>query len=805
MTPRIQRLMKTLDVLRTGKFPVSVEKASLVTESFKSTEGKPTVVRNALAIAHVLDNIPIFIEEDDLFVGNMAAKRGGVELTCLWAPWPKEELETLRAAGFQMSDEERDRILESNEYWAGRTMTRRMTSLYDDERLWPYAQLGMVLPPFRNKEEGWGPGGMGGNGYGVRHEISQVIGVFQFEKVLANGTNAILAEAREELTKIRLLSAGAVERKDLLDAVIITYEALNRFAARFAELASREAAAETDPARKAELLSFAEMAARVPAEGARTFREAVQSLWFLLLLVLPSGILSLGRIDQTLYPYYRADRDAGRITDEEVVEIFEWLRIKDMQMVAATPQTHRNKYGGMAKWHNCVIGGQNADGSDATNELSYLVLEAIRDCPVPHHTLTMRVHEGTPEPLMRKALELIQAGTGLPAFLSDESCIGFLQQHDVSIEDARNYAVAGCLAINVPGKSRSVAHPMFVAPLVLQFALNDGFDTRTGKQAGPKTGKFTDFKTWEEFRAAFDTQLAHFIGLQAEFNNITMRAFAETYPQPFESALMEGGLQADRDILNRTLPFENGNVLNPIGMINVADSLTAIRKLVFDDKVVTAGELLEALNSDWAGPRGQEIHQLALAAPKYGNDDDYADEQAVSIYRFWAERAAELGTTYGGKCIPGAISIGTAQWPGGAQVGATPDGRRAGECLADESMTPMREFDRSGLSAMLRSAAKIDQSAYQATSLDVKLHPSMMDSEEGLAAGSKMIRDYFRAGGKHLQINVIDNAVMRAAQADPEAYKELLVRVGGCSVYFTMLEPHVQEELIRRTQFTSFD
>ncbi|MCL5952589.1 MAG: formate C-acetyltransferase [Chloroflexi bacterium] len=800
MQARIAKLTHALQAARANGIPVSTVKGQLITEAFQDTEGQPQIIRNALAIAKVLDNIPIFIEDDDMLAGNLASKPGGVELTCLWGTWSPTDLDSLIQDGFSISADERAEIARMNEYWRRRTLTGRMVQLYDNERLWPYAQLGVVLPAFRSKDEGWGPGGMIGCGYGVRHEISQILGIFDFEKVLNQGTRQIIEEAQQELRSTRILSADAVKKVDYLKAVILAHQALIRFAGRFAVLAKEMAAKEQNPERRAELEKMAVTCRWVPANPARTFYEAMQSFWLTLLVLLPSGVLSLGRFDQFMYPFYKRDRAVRRITDDQVLEVLEWLRFKDSQIIVTAGSTHRNKYGGHAKWHNMTIGGQTGDGRDATNELTFLVLEAARDCPTPHHTITLRVHDGMPAELMRKALELVRTGIGMPAFIADQSCIDYLLSHGIPLRDARNYAIAGCLAINVPTQSRTIAHPMFVVPMVFEYALNNGRDPRTGKQVGPETGEFESFDCFEDWMKALQSQLAHFIELQAEFNNITIRAYGELYPQPIESSLMIDGIRAGRDILERTLPLENGSVLNPIGMINVADSMAAIKKLVFEEKKISPRELMVALAANWAGERNQEIHRLCLAAPKYGNDDDYVDDIAHDLYQFWAAKTMTLGTSLGGKQKPASITIGTCQIPGGAATGATPDGRYAGESLADESMAAMRGRDVCGPRAQIKSAAKIDQVLYQSTSLDLKFHPAALANEEGLQKLGDLILTYFRAGGKHIQFNVASNPTLLDAQEHPEQHKNLIVRIGGCSAYFVELTKPVQDEIIKRTE-----
>lgn len=799
MTPRIKSLLRLLEDVRDCRFEVSIAKGRLVTRAFRESEGEPQIIRCARAFATVLDEIPIHIGPEDLLLGNLASKPGGVELTSLWSTWPDEEIDALCASGFAVADEDRPLIREMNEFWRKRCLTARMTALYDENRLWPYAQLGVVLPPFRSREEGWGPGGMIGCGWGIHHEISQIIGVFQFERVLEQGVNALIAEAEQELAQTRLFSAEAIAKADQLRGILIALNAVNRYAARFAALAETTAAAESDPTRRAELLELARICHHVPAKPARTFREAMQSLWFMVLMVLPSGVLSFGRFDQYMQPYYAADLKEGRITKEAALELIEWLRIKDSQIVITAGRTHRSKYGGLAKWHNCVLGGLTPDGKDATTDLSYLLLEAARDCPAPHPTITMRVHANTPAALLDEALRVIATGIGLPALISDESTIPYLLSHGASLEDARNYAVAGSLGVNIPGQSRTIAWPMFTAPRVLEFAIHGGKDPRTGKQVGPHSKPLAECASYDEFVRALKAQLTHFIALQGEFNNVTMQAYAERFPQTIETALSKDGLKSAKNILGRTLPYENGSAINPIGMINVADSLAAIKKLVFDEKLASGAELVETLANNWEGSRGAELHAASLQAPKFGNDDDYVDSIAADLYAFWAEQVSTLTTVYGGRFIAAAITIGTANFPGGALTGATPDGRRAGESLAAESLTPMHRRDQRGTQAILRSAAKIDQSRWQSMSLELCLHPESFASAAGVRNVARTVRDYFARGGKHVQFNVMSANTLRQAQKTPAAFPDLIVRIGGCSAYFTQLSPQVQQELVDRT------
>jgi pyruvate-formate lyase len=395
-------------------------------------------------------------------------------------------------------------------------------------------------------------------------------------------------------------------------------------------------------------------------------------------------------------------------------------------------------------------------------------------------------------------LEVVRTGVGMPALISDQSYINYLLGYGVSLEKARDYAMAGCLDTSLPGESRISAYCMTVVPVIFDFFLHNGVNPRTGKQLGPKTGDIEGFETFEAFMEAFKRHLAYFMGMVAEYDNIFMRVKAEQWPYPFESALMTDAVHVGKDMFHRELFFENGAVLNAVGMINVADSLAAVKKLVYDDKKVTMKQLKAALEANWEGY--DDIRQFCLKAPKYGNDDDYVDSIAKDLYQFWADTAGTLDSALGGKHKPSAISI-SAQWPGGTVTGATPDGRFSGGVLADGTMSPMRGMDTRGPTAVIKSATKIDQEHYQATLLNMKFHPSAMKTKEDLIKLSDLIKTYFSLGGKHVQFNVVNRQTLLNAQQKPEEHRDLVVRVAGYSAYFVQLGNVIQEEIIGRTEY----
>jgi formate C-acetyltransferase len=615
--------------------------------------------------------------------------------------------------------------------------------------------------------------------------------------VVNHGLNGIIADAEQALCNIRYWDADAIARTDFLQSVIIANRAIVRLAHRFADLATELAGRESDPLRGQELKEIAETCRCVPGNPARTFREAMQSFWFIWMMI-AQGTAPGGRFDQYMYPYYRKDKDAGRLTDAEALELLICLRIKVMQYnFVGGGKAQREKWSGLARWNNWVIGGVTADGRDASNELSYLILEAANQCRTPHHTITLRVHEETPDDLMLKALKLVRTGMGMPAFVSDQSYIGYLTSQGVPLVEARDYALAGCLDVNLPGKSRINAFGMFIAPLVLEITLNNGVEPRTGKQLGPRTGEFADMRSFDQLVQAYKTQMIHFMGLAAEEHNILLRAQAELFPDAVHSALMADAIQVGRDALDRALPFENGACMNVVGMVNVADSLAAVKKLVFEEKKVCAQELKRALDANWKGY--EAIRKLCLAAPKYGNGDPYVDTIAAELYQFWADRSFTYPTIFGGTMKPAGISI-TSYGPGGALTGATPDGRYAGEVLADGTMSAAQGRDTHGPTALMRSAMTIDQTPYQSTLFNVKFHPSALAGTEDLKKLAELIKTYFAYGGKHVQFNVVNRETLIDAQSHPENYRDLIVRVAGYSAYFVQLSKRIQDDIIGRTE-----
>jgi len=796
MNERLQCLSANVVI---DSYPICIEKLKIVLETLKASQGQPQILRRAKCLANVLDRIPIFIEEGELIVGNAASQPMGLEIDAEYGNWSQTEIDSLKQDCYTISPEDEVTLQALYAEHSPRTLVSAVGEFVgDDERLWPFMQSGVVLPPWKSKTGGSG-GGYAQSGFGLGPGF-YLMGV-DIPRVIHEGINTIIQEAEGELRDLRYTDGDAPQKATYLKSVIIAHQALVRFAARFAQLASDLAQVEPSPKRKAELEKIAETCRRVPANPARSFQEGVQAFWFLFLVLNPSPTAAAGRFDQYMYPLYRDDLAAGRISREEAVELLACLRIKDMQLNRVSGASNRKKNAGMAKWHNWTIGGQTTDGRDATNEMTYLVLEAAQLTQLPHHTITLRVHEGTPDKLMRKALEVVRSGLGMPAFVGDKSYIQFFVGNGVALEDARDYVLTGCLDANIPTKSRTSAIGMFIVPLVFDIFLHNGIVPITGFRVGPEVGDLEDLGTYDEFLGAFKKHLTYFMALAAEKNNIELSVLRETFPDPMRSSLMHDGIKSGKDILDRTMPFENGAVLNPVGMINLADSLAVIKKLVYEEGCCSLAQMKDALDANWKGY--ELLQKRCLSVPKYGNGDIFVDAIAADLYKFWAETTATFTTIYGGTHKPTAISI-TSHQPGGALTGATPDGRGASEIFADGTVSPMQGVDTHGPTRVLASAMRIDQDPYQATLLNMKLHPSALKSDGDLEKVAALIRTYFSEGGKHIQFNVVNRETLVDAQVQPHKHRNLAVRVAGYSAYFVQLGKGMQDELIKRTEHGTF-
>lgn len=794
-----ERVKRMKERLRISKYPLCVEQFRLANESLEQTAGEPMLLRRAKLHAHVLDNITIFIEEDDLLCGSGASKPFGLEMQYEYGVWTKDEVESLKSEVYTISPEDEEELYRLNDRFARNSLNSNLVetmgkSLGMNERLWPFMRSGTILPPWKDKQGGSG-GGFAMTGYGLGPGFSLVC--VDYERILEGGAQGVIDEAKECLANLRYYEADSIEKRNYWEAVVIVFEAWIRFAERFADLAQRQAAECTESGRRKELLEMAAICRRVPRYPAENFREALQAFWFTFLMVCPSPTSTAGRFDQYMYPYYEKDIREGCITRDDVLELLEIMRCKVMKINRVSGKANRAKNAGMAKWYNWTIGGQKADGSDATNELSYLLLEAALDTHLPHHTVTVRVHKDTPELLMKKALEVVRSGLGMPAFIGDQSYMNFfLEDGTITPEEARDYCATGCVDGNIPGLTRTQVACFFIIPQAMDICMHNGYCRYTQEMVGIETGDVTNMETFEEFKNAVFVQVRYLMGMAAERVNVEMIAERELFPDVFRSALMKDGVASGKDMFNRRFAFENAGLIGAVGGVNTGDALMAIKKLVYDEKKYTMAQLMEALDADWVG--FDKMRQDFLEAPKYGNNIDEVDRLVAEVYELHNQACRSYPSAYGDTIKPNAISI-SAHQPGGALTGATADGRKGGEILADASISPSHGKDVRGPLAVFQSAMKIAQDQYQGTLFNMKFHPTMLKTDGDLAKLAGLIRIYLTNGGKHIQFNVVDKKDMLDAKIHPQEHKELTVRVAGYSAYFTRLPESIQNEVIERT------
>ena len=799
MNDRIQRMKESL---RINKYPLCVEVFRLANESLEKTAGDPVLLRRAKLHANILDNITIFIEPDDLLCGSGASKPFGLEMQYEYGVWTPDEVESLKSEIYTITPEDEEELYRLNERFAenaaNNTLIEEMgKSLGMNERLWPFMKSGTILPPWKDRKGGSG-GGFAMSGYGLGPGFALVC--VDYEKILKEGAKSIIEEAKGYLQNIRYEETDIMEKRAFWEGTVIVYEAWVRFANRYADLCEQLSAEEKDQQRAAELKEMARICRKVPYEPAETFREALQSFWFTFLMCCPSPVTTAGRFDQYMYPYYEKDIREGRITREEVLELLEILRIKNMKLNRVSGQANRTKNAGMAKWYNWTISGTKADGSDATNELSYLLLEAAKETKLPHHTVTVRVHENTPTELLVKALECVRTGIGMPAFVGDQSYLNFFtsQSEDncLPVEVARDWCCTGCVDGNIPGVTRTQVACFFIIPQAMDIALHNGFCRFTGETVGKEVGDITKMETYEELEAAVFDEIRYLMRMANERVNVELIAERELFPDVFRSSLMKDGVKVGKDMFNRRFDFENGAVLGAVGAVNAGNGLYAINELVFKQKKYTMAQLLEALDADWVGY--EEMQEDFRKMPKYGNNIPEVDAYVAKMYKLHADTCLSMPCVYGDTLKPNAISI-SAHQPGGAVTGATPDGRKGGTILADASLSPDHGQDVRGPLAVFHSAMRVDQDPYQGTLMNMKFHPSALKTQEDLEKLASMIKTYLTHGGKHIQFNVVDREEMVDAKIHPEDHSDLVVRVAGYSAYFNRLTPGIRDEVIERT------
>jgi pyruvate formate-lyase/glycerol dehydratase family glycyl radical enzyme len=782
-------------------FEICSERARLVTESYRETEGLPQVLRAARAFERVLGSSTITLTEDDLLLGNLANRPAATPIYPEFGVrFVEEELDSFATRPydrFAVDEETKRELREIIAYWKGKSREDRVVQL-----------ASTVLP--RMVGEAWDP-----KSFGIRPVIyagyRKASGgsshtALNYEKLLAGGLTSILEEAESALFAIDFSERDALEKFHFLQGVTICIQAVSRYLERCAERAFLAAAGEKEEIRKKELQSMGEICRRVSSSPPQTFWEALQLIWTVHLLrwVESNGhSVTVGRLDQLLYPYYASDLQEGKLTREEAFELLGHLFLKIGQIKKIRPWSETVYKSGSPTFQGITIGGQRVDGSDATNDLSYLILEVSGMLRLPEPVVICRVHPGTPEEFLIRGIEsLVRHGGGLPAFFSDEAVIPALQREGIPLGEARVYAMVACTEPAVPGRHLDHTGASIYLNLakILELALNGGRDPATGLHLCPGGRDLTTFASYEEVWEAFRQQLAFYMGFVPVLTTVTSSLDPQLNPTPFASALLDHRIQIGRDMTEGGGPNDNNTIVQGHGLPNVANSLAAMRKLIFEEKSLSGQELKGLLDENFAVQGGAEARQMLLAAPKFGNDDDYVDLIACDLAELFVEELRKCGTPWRGGSYGASLQGLTANVPEGQVTGATPDGRQAYSALAD-NVSPHAGTDVHGVTAMLKSVGKIDHSLFlNGTVLNVRIHPTALKGE-GIRKLAALIQTYLLDfKGFQMQFNIISARRLREAQSRPEENRSLLVKVAGYSAQFISLDRELQEQIILRTE-----
>ena len=762
---------------------VCIERARYLTEAMMLHWDKHPLTRMSLAFEHILKNISVMIRDDEIIVGCRTSKLKGAPLfpenKSLWIEGDLENFDKRALQRALITQEEKDELAAKIlPFWKGKTVEELMQKRMPEDVL---TDMDKYI-------------------FTMMLEITYGIGHFTMnhKRVLAHGMNSVIDDAQQKMANLSPEEKNG-EKGLFYDAVIRNCRAAVSFAHRYSEMALAIAAVECDPQRAVELREIAYVCSRVPEYPAETLHEAVQSLYFIhLLSQIESGgnSISLGRIDQILFPYYEKDRESKGCTPEQARELVAMLFVKTNEIWNVLEEAFIPGGEGTEgkTTQNVTVGGVGADGMDATNDMSYIALDAFADVRTVQPNFGVRIAPDCPQELMRRAVEYDRDGV-LMHFFNDESIIRSLVKGGHTLEDARNYGMVGCLEPNAQGKTfGSTFAVQFSGIKCLELALSNGIDNIFGYPSGIESGDPVEFTNFEDVWNAYDKQVRHFIHQMVRGMEVLDRAIAETVPSPFASAMVEGCLEKGLD-LTRGGALYNSTGVQFMGFANVVDSLYGVKKVIFEDNRFTIAELAEWLSQDWQDTEDKRAYFLNRV-PKYGNDHDEVDVLGVRVMDHYCDVLSDYRNFRGGFFWPGVFSVGF-HVTMGAFTGATPDGRFAGDVLGN-GITPTTGNAKSGPTAIMNSVVKLPVTrAFNGVNLNMRFQGKKISTENL----TTLINTYFKSGGTQVQFNMVDSAILREAQQHPEKHRDLFVRVSGYSAEFTGLSEIAQDEIISRTEF----
>ena len=771
MSERIAVLKK--EMLDESRY-ATIEQARIITKSYRQTEGQPRCIQRAKALKAALEEMTIRIEPHERIVGNRTpGVRGGVVFPETGASWVDREFETLPTRPqdrFQIHQEDvaefRSEILP---YWQGRSLEDRVR-----EAVGPQVDAISKVVKINQKDHSQG------------HICPNT------RKWLALGPDGIRRQVLDHM------AGAAGKQKDFYESVVVTMEGACRFISRYAELA-RSMYEQTG---RENLREVAEICKKLAVSPAQTYQEAVQAVWFLYVILQMEGnasSFSPGRMDQYLYPYFTHSRAHG-MTLEDALEITECLWLKFNQLVFLRNSNSAKYFAGFPIGFNVAIGGQKLDGSDASNELSYLFLQAQAHLLLPQPNLSLRIYNGSPQELLEAATRVIAMGSGMPQIFNDEAVIPALEAHGIHHEDAVNYAIVGCVELTTHGNTLAWSDAvMFNLLKALELTLNHGVDQLTGEKTGLDLGDLTTYKTFEELEEAYAKQIDHFSDRMVTCITQVEKMHELLLPTPFLSAVIDDCLTRGMDVTQGGARYNFAGV-QAIQIANVADSLAAIKLLVYDEKKLSAQELLHALQTNFEdAPLVRTM--LLNKVPKYGNDVPWVDELGAKWVNYFADGLRKYRNGRGGIYQMGLYTV-SAHVPMGQNVAASADGRYARDPLADGGVSAMYGRDVSGPTALLHSVSRLPfEKASNGTLLNMKFFPQFFKTQTGIVKFTQLLRAVCRLGISHIQFNVLNEADLKDAQAHPENYRGLTVRVAGYTAYFTELARDLQDEIIARTTY----
>ncbi|MEH7130345.1 choline trimethylamine-lyase [Neobacillus drentensis] len=789
MTERLKKLKETY----LKHVPsITTYRARAITKIAKENPGMPKIMLRAKCFRYCCETAPIVIQADELIVGapNGAPRAGAFSPDIAWR-WMVDEIDTIGSRPqdpFYISEEDK-RVMREElfPFWVGKSVDEHCEDQYREAGLWELSGESYVSDCSYHALNG---GGDSNPGYDVI--------------LMKKGMLDIQQEAKDHLAKLDYENPEDIEKIYFYKSVIDTTEGVMIYAKRLSAYAAELAAKETNPKRKAELLKISEVNARVPAHKPETYWEAIQAVWTIesLLVVEENQTgMSIGRVDQYMYPLYKADIESGRMSDYEAFELSGCMLIKMSEMMWVTSEGGSKFFAGYQPFVNMCVGGVTRDGRDATNELTYLLMDAVRHVKIYQPSLAARIHNKSPQKYLKKIVEVIRSGMGFPACHFDDAHIKMMLAKGVSIEDARDYCLMGCVEPQKSGRLyqwTSTAYTQW--PICIELVLNHGVPLWYGKKVTPDMGDLSQFKTYEDFEKAVKEQIKYITKWSSVATVISQRIHKVMAPKPLMSIMYEGCMESGRDVSAGGAMYNFGPGVIWSGLATYTDSMAAIKKLVYEDKKYTLQQLNEALKADFVGY--EQIRTDCLNAPKYGNDEDYADLIASDLVHFTEIEHRKYKTLYS-VLSHGTLSISN-NTPFGQLTGASANGRRAWLPLSD-GISPSHGSDVKGPTAIIKSISKMANDSMNIGMVhNFKLMSGLLDTPEGEEGIITLLRTASVLGNGEMQFNYLDNNTLIEAQKHPERYRDLIVRVAGYSAFFVELCKDVQDEIISRTMLKSF-